>query len=343
MGVDISGLVTPEEITLDSLSGRIVGIDALNTLYQFISIIRQRDGTPLMNSKGRVTSHLSGLFYRTTNLIAFGIKPVYVFDGEPPKLKKDTLKERHKTRSEAKEKWEKAKKEGKIAEARKYAMASSRLDDEMLENSRQLLDAMGIPWVQAPSEGEAQLAKMARDDKIELSASQDWDSLLFGAPLLLRNLTTSGKRKLPGRDEYIEVKPELVKIEDLLKNNDINQEQLILIGLLVGNDFEPGIKGIGPKKALDLVKKYPTLDKLSKSELSPQIEKLGTFPQVAQIFTNPETTDDYNLVWDNPDTEQLKKILCDDNDFSEDRMMGTIKKLEAASKSTQSKLESFFS
>lgn len=342
MGVDISDLVSSEEITFDSLNGRTVGIDAMNTLYQFISIIRQRDGTPLMNSKGKVTSHLSGLFYRTTNLITFGIRPAYVFDGEPPKLKKGTLKARHKTRTDAKEKWEKAKKEGRIEDARKYAMASSRLDEEMIENSKKLLDSMGIPWVQAPGEGEAQLAKMAQEERIWVSASQDWDSLLFGAPRLLRNLTVSGRRKVPGRDEYIEVRPELIYLDQLFKQNNINQEQLILIGLLVGNDFEPGVKGIGPKRAFDLVQKYPTLKKLQESDIGPQIEEIGTLSEVEEIFRNPESTDNYNLAWDKPDIEGLRKILCDDNDFSEDRMMGTLKKLEQASKSTQSKLENFF-
>lgn len=342
MGVDISGLVTPEEITLESLNGRTIGIDAMNTLYQFLSIIRQRDGTPLMNSKGKITSHLSGLFYRTTNLVGFGIRPVYVFDGEPPKLKKDTLQGRRKIRTEAKEKWEKAKKDGKIAEARKYAMASSRLEPEMVEDSKKLLDSMGIPWVQAPSEGEAQLAQMAKAEKIWIAASQDWDSLLFGTPRLLRNLTVSGRRKLPGREEYIDVHPELIELEAMLKQNKLTQEQLILIGLLVGNDFEPGVKGIGPKKAFDLAKQYPTLDKLMNSEIGPKIEEIGTLPEVEQIFQNPKTTDGYELAWNKPNTEQLKKILCDENDFSEDRMIGTIKRLEQVSKSTQSKLESFF-
>ncbi|MBN1159673.1 MAG: flap structure-specific endonuclease, partial [Candidatus Diapherotrites archaeon] len=160
MGVQISELVTPEKIDLKVLQGRKIAIDAFNSLYQFLAIIRQFDGTPLMDSAGNITSQYSGLFYRTIKLVEAGIKPVYVFDGEPPILKFRTIQERRQTREKAEKKWKEAQKKGDMEAARKYAQASMKLTGEMIEGSKKLLEAMGIPWVQAPSEGEAQAAHM---------------------------------------------------------------------------------------------------------------------------------------------------------------------------------------
>ena len=161
MGVDISDIIEAKEIEMEDIKNKSIAIDGYNTLYQFLSIIRQPDGTPLMDEKGRITSHLSGLFYRTVNIMEAGIKPVYVFDGKPPELKQKTLEERNERRKISEEEWKKALEEGDVEKARLYAQASSRLTKEMVEDSKKLLDLMGVPWVQAPSEGEAQAAYMA--------------------------------------------------------------------------------------------------------------------------------------------------------------------------------------
>ena len=222
-------------------------------------------------------------------------------------------------------------------------MASSKIEPEMLPESKELLDAMGVPYVNPPSEGEAQSAYMAKKGDAWAAASQDWDSLLFGAPRLLRNLTVTGRRKVPGKDEYMEVQPELIDLDKFLENNNLNQQQLILIGLLIGNDFEPGIKGVGPKTALELVHKHKTLDKLMAApEIGPRLKALKIVPEVEDLFKDPKVTDDYKLKWNPPDPEKITKILCDRHEFSPDRIENTLKKLEVASKSTQVKLESFF-
>jgi len=201
LGVDLKDLI-PEDIIIQIrdlrvLRGRVVAIDAYNALYQFLAAIRQPDGTPLLDSQGRITSHLSGLFYRTINLVENGIKPVYVFDGKPPELKAKEIERRRAIKEEAVKKYEEAVRTGDLEAARRYAAIASKLTDSMVEDAKKLLDAMGIPWVQAPAEGEAQAAYMARVGDAYASASQDYDSLLFGSPRLIRNLTISGKRKLP--------------------------------------------------------------------------------------------------------------------------------------------------
>src|SRR3989344_9396763 len=212
MGVDLGDLIQKQEIELEDLRGRKIAIDALNAIYQFLSIIRQPDGTPLMDSHGNITSHLSGIFYRTTRLMEMGILPCYVFDGEPPKLKAQTVAERKEIRKEAEEKWKEAQKKGDLIEARKYAQAASKVTEPMLEESKKLLTAMGIPVVQAPSEGEAQAAFMCQQGDFYAAGSQDFDSLLFGAPRVLRNITITGKRKIPRKNVYIEVKPEMIDL-----------------------------------------------------------------------------------------------------------------------------------
>ncbi|HEY4674450.1 MAG TPA: flap structure-specific endonuclease, partial [Candidatus Bathyarchaeia archaeon] len=212
MGVNLRDLVPRVAVKLEDLSEKSIAIDAYNALYQFLAIIRQPDGTPLKDSSGRVTSHLSGLLYRTSNLVEMGIKPIYVFDGAPPALKEVEIKRRMKVREEALVRYERALKEGKTEEARMYAQVSSRLKDYMADDSKRLLDLMGIPWIQAPSEGEAQAAYLTKRGDADYCGSQDYDSLLFGAPKLVRNVTISGRRKLPSKNIFVEVIPEIIEL-----------------------------------------------------------------------------------------------------------------------------------
>ena len=319
-------LVPKTTVRLEDLSGKSIAIDAYNALYQFLAIIRQPDGTPLKDSSGRITSHLSGLLYRTSNLVEMGIKPIYVFDGVPPTLKEVEIKRRMKAKEEALIKYEQALKVGKIEEARMYAQATSRLKDYMTEDSKRLLDLMGISWVQAPSEGEAQAAHLVKRGDANYCASQDYDSLLFGAPKLVRNVTISGRKKLPRKNVYIEVVPEVVNLEQVLKNCGITYEQLIDIGILIGTDFNPeGIKGLGPKTALKLIKEHGSIE-----NALPHI-KNAEFPvepqRIREIFLHPKVTDNYKIEWKEPDVESVIDFICRERDFSEDRVKKALEKM----------------
>jgi flap endonuclease-1 len=262
MGTDIGDLLQKRKIEFSDLTNRIIAIDAFNTLHQFLSIIRQRDGNPLVDSKGRVTSHLSGLLYRTASLVEAGIKPVFVFDGKPPDLKVGTLNRRKEVRESAREKWEDAKIAGDFEAAYKYAQASSKINQEIVEDSKHLLDIMGIPFVQAPCEGEAQAVHMVLKKDANCVASQDYDSFLFGAPTVVRNLAVTGKRKLPGKNIYVDIEPEMIELEESLKALGINREQLIDIAICVGTDYNKGLDKIGPKTALKLIKKHGNIHSL---------------------------------------------------------------------------------
>lgn len=331
------------KVDLKSLSGKSIAIDAYNALYQFLAIIRQPDGTPLKDSSGRITSHLSGLFYRTANLVEMGIKVVYVFDGVPPVLKEVEIKRRAKVKAEALVKYEQALQEGRMEEARSYAQMTSRLKDYMAEDSKRLLTQMGVPWVQAPSEGEAQAAYLAKKGDTNYCASQDYDSLLFGAPMLVRNVTISGRRKLPRKPVYVEVIPEIIELDQVLKELTVTREQLVDIGILVGTDFNPeGVKGIGPKTALKLIKQHGSLEKLL-----PTLKE-AEFPvetqRIREIFLNPKVTDNYKLTWKELDIEGVVNFLCRERDFSEKRVRKALKKTTEGLRKAKGKvtLETWF-
>ncbi|MEM2192357.1 MAG: flap endonuclease-1, partial [Candidatus Hadarchaeales archaeon] len=288
-------------------------------------IIRQKDGELLKDTKGRITSHLSGLFYRTANFIEVGIRPIYVFDGTPPVFKRKTIEQRKMIREEAAREWKKALEEGRIEDARKFAQRAGRVDEEMVNQSKELLSLMGVPWIQAPGEGEAQAAHLVKKGDAGGVSSQDFDSLLFGAPVLIRNLAITGRRKLPRKDAYIEITPEIIRLEDVLKSLEITREQLIDIGILIGTDYNEGVKGIGPKKALELVKKEGSLEKILKTEIG---EKFEVDPlEIKSLFLNPPVTEEYKIEWGEPDQEGIKRFLCDEHDFSEERVQTGIEKL----------------
>lgn len=349
MGVNLRDLIPNEvKIVIDDLKalrGYAIAIDGYNALYQFLAAIRQPDGTPLMDSKGRVTSHLSGLFYRTINLMEHGIKPVYVFDGKPPEIKHIEIERRKRVKEEAVKKYEEALKKGDLEAAKRYAQMASKLTEDMVSDAKKLLEYMGVPYVQAPAEGEAQAAYMTRKGETWGVGSQDYDSLLFGSPRLVRNLTISGRRKLPKKDIYIEIKPEVIELDKLLKKLGITREQLIDIAILVGTDYNPeGVKGIGPKKAYSLIKSYGSLEKVLK------IIPNTYFPtdplKIRDYFLNPPTTDNYKIEWKEPDEKMIIEFLVHEHDFSIERVKNAVERLKKAYrehiKSKQMGLEAWF-
>jgi flap endonuclease-1 len=344
MGVNISELLAKKEINVEELKGKIIAVDAHIFLYQFLTTIRQRDGTLLMDSKGRVTSHLAGLFSRNAKLIESGLKLVYVFDGKPPELKQRERQKRKELKEEAALKYEEAKDKEDVDEMKKYAARTTRLTGEMIEEAKKLILAMGIPIVQAPSEGEAQAAYMVKQDNAFAAASQDADSLMFGSPRLLRNLSLAGKRKKTNKLAYEEIKPEIVGLSETLASLGISQEQLIALGMLVGTDFNSGgIKGIGPKNALKLVKKYPKDFDALFNEAKWNDFFDYSWEDVYELFTNMPATDDYSLSWKQPNREKIYEFLVNEHDFSEERVKSTLEKLEEEKESRAQKgLGEFF-
>jgi flap endonuclease-1 len=313
MGVALRDIIAEYKtpVTWESLPG-IAAIDANNALYQFLTIIRQPDGTPLMDRHGRVTSHLSGILFRMASFMEKGIRPVFVFDGKPAALKQATIDGRRKIRDEAGEKWKEALERGDEEEAYKQARSSTRVDATIIATAKELLGLMGVPVVQAPGEGEAQASFMVARGDARYVVSQDYDTLLFGAPLLVRNLTVSGKRKVHGRQ--ITVNPERIVLADTLAGLHLTREQLIEIGILVGTDFNPGVAGVGAKTGLKIVQKGEFAAKLK--EKQPDFDPAP----VLEMFLHPPVTSEYSLAAGHPDPEGIRKMLCDGYDFSPERV-----------------------
>jgi flap endonuclease-1 len=322
MGIQLTSIVEGKEITIEELFDKKIAVDAFNWLYQFLSIIRQFDGEPLKDSKGRITSHLSGLFYRNIKLLEAGIRPVYIFDGEAPKFKHATSEARRDVRAEAAKEWKEALERQDYEAAKKHAQRAVTINEEVIEGSKGLLEALGIPWMQAPSEGEALCSYMAKKGDVFAVATQDYDSLPFGAPRLIRNLSITGKKKRG--DKTVTINPEMLVLEDVLEKLGINRDQLIILSILVGTDYNPGgVAGYGPKKALELVKEKRTLEETMKDlvwTFEPTAEEIFDF------FRHPKPAD-YEIEFRPINLEAVKKLLCDEHDFSEERVDNAIKKI----------------
>lgn len=332
MGVNLSDLTEPKSMEMEDLRGKKVAIDTYNIVYQFMSAIRQPDGYPLCDSKGRTTSHLTGLLHRTASLIEAGIEPVFVFDGKPHPLKQATLDGRKERREKAEQEWKDAVERGDMKTAHTKAQQTSRMTDEVKESAKELIRYMGLPIVDAPSDGEQEAAYICRRKDVWATASQDFDSLLFGTPVLLRNLTMTGRRKVPGKDIYREIKTEVIDSEEFLRNLGISREQLVDMCILMGTDFNTGIKGIGPKKALKLVRDNGDLE----SVLRKIGEDIPDYQEIRGIFLDYEGSDDYSVEHGPLDRQAVVDMLTS-YDFSADRVNSALDRIESARKEEERK------
>jgi flap endonuclease-1 len=323
MGVVLTPIVHPQPIAKADLRGKTLALDGNGELYQFLALIRLRDGTPLKDARGRITSHLSGLFFRTTRLLAeHALKLIFVFDGAPPPAKAAEIARRREVKAAFERAQAEALARGDLAEAYAKATMTSRLTRDMIAEARELLRLLGLPVVQAPSEGEAQAAHMARTSRVWAAASKDYDTLLFGAPRLLRFLTVSGKEFLPTQGTFRPLVPELLDLQAELDRWGITRDALIDLALLVGSDFNDGVRGIGPKKALALVQRHGRIE-----AMPPEIrDAAGDVAPLREIYLDPNVTDDYTIEFGEPDVDGIVRFLCDDRQFSRERITDALER-----------------
>ncbi len=320
MGVKLKDIVHGREIELKDLAGKSIAVDAFNWIYQFLTTIRLADGSYLTDKEGNITTHLNGLFYRSMNLLINDIKPSFVFDGQAPKFKKATNLERARVREEARNLAEQAKTEEERA---MYMRRAVKIDDYIISSSKELLGLMGIPVIQAPAEGEAQAAQINSKGLVYGVASQDYDTLLFGANKLIRNLNVSNKKKLKNKGITANVSPEIIDNKSYSESLGLSREQLIMIALFVGTDYNDGVKGIGPKKALAIVKKENIQDMMKTYDFGSSYDIKEVFeyfmhPNVKEISEAPVAT--------SLQTEKLIDFLCNKHSFEEDRIRSYLDK-----------------
>ncbi|EJF63321.1 PIN domain-like protein [Dichomitus squalens LYAD-421 SS1] len=345
----------PQEHEIKTLFGRKVAIDASMSIYQFLIAVRQKDGELLTNDAGETTSHLMGFFYRTIRMVENGIKPAYVFDGKPPELKSGVLSKRFEKREEAKEDGEEAKETGTAEDVDRFSRRTVKVTREHNEECRKLLTLMGIPFVVAPSEAEAQCAELARGGKVYAAGSEDMDTLTFGAPILLRHLTFSEARKTPISE---------ISLEKALEGLEMDMSQFTELCILLGCDYLEPIKGVGPKGALKLLREHGTLGKVvahlrekaaekedagedggKKKKGGVQIPDEWPWEAAKALFSKPDVTpaDELELEWKSPDIEGLVDFLVKEKGFNEERVRkGGEKLAKHLNAKQQGRLDGFF-
>jgi len=321
VGVVLTPIVQNQPIALEHLRDRSIAVDGNGELYQFLALIRLRDGTPLRDASGRVTSHLSGLFFRTTRLIAeHNPRLVFVFDGTPPQRKSAVLERRRAIRRRYEEEHAEAVARGDLAGAYSKATMTSRLTREMVGEAKELLRLLGLPTVQAPSEGEAQAAHMASSGTVWAAGSKDYDTLLFGAPRLVRFITISGKEFLPSQSTFRPIVPEVIDLGRQLERWKISREQFVDLAILIGTDFNEGVKGVGPKKALKLVQTYGRIEAMPTGIR----EAVDEVDEVRRIYLRPDVTNEYSIEFREPDIDGVVEFLCGDRQFGRDRVTAAL-------------------
>jgi flap endonuclease-1 len=326
MGVNLTPIISKHVSSLESLKGKSFAVDGNNYLYQFLALIRMPNGSPLKDSKGNITSHLTGLVFRTTRLMyEYKMRLIFVFDGKPPELKTEEIKKRHKIRNQASKEWMKALKAGNYAKAFSKAIVTSRLTRPMIDDSKRLLELLGIPFVQAPSEAEAQAAFMVAKGDVWAASSKDYDSLLFGAPRLVRFLTLTGKEYLPSKGSFRPLKPELIVLREFLGKHGITREQLVDLAILAGTDFNRGVRGIGPKKALKLIKSHGKLENMP-DEIKPKLPR--NYERVRTLFLAPDVYENYKISYGELQEEGIYRFLCGERNFSRERVQTAVERVK---------------
>ncbi len=326
--------------------GRAVAIDASMSLYQFLVAVRAGpDASNLANDAGEVTSHLNGMFYRTIRMMSNGVKPVYVFEGVAPVLKRGELDRRRDLREKAAEDLKKAEEAEDQEAANKFRSRLVRVTPEHNADVKRLLRLMGVPVVEATGEAEATCAALARAGKVYAAATEDMDALTFGATRLVRHMTFSD-----ARDEPI-VEIELAAV---LSGLNLTMTQFIDMCILCGCDYTGTVRGIGPGRALKLITEHGSMEgalaaladaRNKAGEAAYEIPENFLHAEAHAVFKDPDVVDvdSVQLQWREPDEEGLIQFMCVEKGFGEERIRSGLKRIhEARGKSSQKRMDSFF-
>ncbi|KAF8032424.1 hypothetical protein BT93_D1365 [Corymbia citriodora subsp. variegata] len=328
-----------KEQKFESYFGRKIAIDASMSIYQFLIVVGRSGTEMLTNEAGEVTSHLQGMFSRTIRLLEAGIKPAYVFDGQPPDLKKQELAKRYSKRADATEDLEEIKETGSKEDIEKFSKRTVKVTKQHNEDCKRLLRLMGVPVIEAPSEAEAECAALCKSEKVYAVASEDMDSLTFGAPRFLRHLMDPSSRKIPVME---------FEIAKILEELNLNMDQFIDVCILSGCDYCESIRGIGGQTALKLIRQHGSIENILENinKEKYQIPDDWPYKEARRLFKEPLVfmeNEEPELKWSAPDEEGLISFLVNENGFNSDRVTKAIEKIKAAkNKSSQGRLESFF-
>mgnify|MGYP006274539335 CR=1 FL=1 len=312
---DLRDLATIEEVPWSEVEPGVVAVDAHNWLYRYLTTtVRFTNESVYTTAAGDEVANLVGIVQGLPKFFEHDLTPVFVFDGGPSELKADEIAERREQREQLEEQLEDAREEGDATEVARLDSATQRLTDVIQETSRELLSLLDVPVVEAPAEGEAQAAHMAARGDVEYVGTEDYDALLFGAPVTLRQLTSKGN-------------PERMDLDATLRDLDITREQLVDVAILCGTDFNDGVRGYGPKTALKAVREHGDLWAVMEHE-DVVVENADL---VRQLFFDPDVTGDYDFDTSiTPDVDAAKAYVTDEWEVPDDEVARGFERIEDA-------------
>lgn len=328
MGVKLTNLVIRNTIDFSKLAGKIIAVDAPNIIMSLFNFARKNpDGSHaglILDRTQRPISHLYGLLFRTNFFYSKKIFPIFCFDGLDSDLKKLKTKDRLNDFLFTEKLYRIILQSGNREKAKQIALSKEYMWPNIIKESKQLLGALGVPYINSPASAESQCAKLVKDKIVYCSNSQDYDSLLFGCPRTVQNLSKSRKRKVHGRWTYQKITPVQIDLTENLKGLKIDQFQLVDMAILIGNDYFSGVKNIGPKHAHKFLLKHKNLEKVIKEEkntydfssLTPSI-----ISKVRKIFLLPEVVSHYqDLRWNYPNEQKTLSLLCKEHHLNKERV-----------------------
>ena len=314
---DLRQLAHVEDVAFGDLAGSVVAVDAHNWLYRYLTTtVRFTRGRAYTTADGEEVANLIGIVQGLPKLLEGDVVPVFVFDGGVSELKTDEVAERREQRERYESELAEAREreDATAAEISTLESRTQRLTELIQETSRELLELFGVPVIEAPAEGEAQAAHMARRGDVDYVGTEDYDALLLGAPLTLRGLTSKGD-------------PELMDFEATLADHDLTWEQLVDVAILMGTDFNEGVPGVGPKTAVKLVREH--------GDLWGALDDHGAYiegaDRIRELFLNPDVTDDYEFDTDiQPDLAAARAYVVEEWEVSEEEVERGFERIEEA-------------
>lgn len=337
MGVKLKELIVRNKIDFSELAGKVLAIDAPNVIMSLFNFARKNpDGSRaglILDRTQRPISHLYGLLYRINFFYSKKTFPIFCFDGLDSELKKLKTKDRLNDFIFTQKMYQSTLRSGDRESAKKIALSKEYLWPNIIKESKQILGALGVPYLSSPASAESQCAQLVKDRVAHYSNSQDFDSLLFGCPKQVQNLSKSLRRKVQGRWKYQKIVPVVIDLKENLKRLEINQFQIVDVGILIGNDYFPGIKKIGPKHAYKFVKNHKSLEKVicqEKNNYDFSSLSRELIAKVRKIFLLPEVLTNYpSLNWNVPNEHQTLSLLCEEHFLNRERVQNNLTKLLA--------------
>ncbi len=310
---DLRSLAAIEDISFEDVAGSVVAVDAHNWLYRYLTTtVRFTRDAAYTTADGTEVANLIGVVQGLPKFFEHDLTPVFVFDGSVTEMKAEEIAERREQREKRESKLEDAREAGDATEIARLDSQTQRLTDAILTTTREVLQLLDVPVIEAPAEGEAQAAHMARQDAVDYVGTEDYDALLLGAPLTLRQLTSSGD-------------PELMDFQATLEKHDVTWEQLVDAAILMGTDFNAGVDGVGPKTAIKLVKEHGDLW----GALEAKEAHVDHADRIRDLFLTPAVTDDYDLdLTVNPDVEAAREFVVDEWGIAPDEVEKGFERIE---------------